>query len=33
MALERPIWSENTDFFGCGVARLNSARVRVYLDK
>jgi len=31
MALGCPIWTEDTDFFGCGVATWTSNRVQVFL--
>jgi len=31
LALGCPIWTEDTDFFGCGVATWTSNRVRVFL--
>jgi predicted nucleic acid-binding protein len=31
LALKRPIWTEDTDFFGCGVATWTSDRVELYL--
>jgi predicted nucleic acid-binding protein len=31
LALRCPIWTEDTDFFGCGVATWTSDRVKVYL--
>jgi predicted nucleic acid-binding protein len=31
IALNCPIWTEDTDFFGCGVATWRSDRVRLYL--
>ena len=31
LALGCPIWTEDTDFFGCGVATWTSNRVQVYL--
>lgn len=31
LALRCPIWTEDTDFFGCGVATWTSDRVRMYL--
>lgn len=31
LALHCPIWTEDTDFFGCGVATWTSNRVQVYL--
>ena len=31
LALQCPIWTEDTDFFGCGVATWTSDRVRLYL--
>jgi predicted nucleic acid-binding protein len=31
LALRCPIWTEDTDFFGCGVATWTSSRVRVFL--
>ena len=31
LALSCPIWTEDTDFFGCGVARWTTDRVELYL--
>jgi predicted nucleic acid-binding protein len=31
LALSCPIWTEDTDFFGCGVATWTSNRVEIYL--
>jgi predicted nucleic acid-binding protein len=31
LALRSPIWTEDTDFFGCGVATWTSDRVEIYL--
>ncbi len=31
LALRRPIWTEDTDFFGCGVATWTTDRVEIYL--
>ncbi len=31
LALRCPIWTEDTDFFGCGVATWTSDRVRMFL--
>ncbi len=31
LALSCPIWTEDTDFFGCGVATWTSNRVQVFL--
>jgi predicted nucleic acid-binding protein len=31
LALRCPIWTEDTDFFGCGVATWTSNRVEIYL--
>jgi predicted nucleic acid-binding protein len=31
LALECPIWTEDTDFFGCGVATWTTDRVELYL--
>jgi predicted nucleic acid-binding protein len=31
LALRCPIWTEDTDFFGCGVATWTSNRVRVFV--
>ena len=31
LALRCPIWTEDTDFFGCGVATWTSNRVRMFL--
>lgn len=33
LALECPIWTEDTDFFGCGVATWTTDRVELYLSK
>ena len=33
LALGCPIWTEDTDFFGCGVATWTSDRVELYLAK
>lgn len=33
LALGRPIWTEDTDFFGCGAATWTSDRVRFFLRK
>lgn len=33
LALECPIWTEDTDFFGCGVATWTTDRVELYLAK
>ncbi|HXB67908.1 MAG TPA: PIN domain-containing protein [Candidatus Acidoferrales bacterium] len=33
LALGCPIWTEDTDFFGCGVATWTSNRVRMFLRK
>jgi predicted nucleic acid-binding protein len=33
LALGCPIWTEDTDFFGCGVATWTSDRVRMFLRK
>jgi predicted nucleic acid-binding protein len=33
LALRCPIWTEDTDFFGCGVATWTSDRVEVYLSE
>jgi predicted nucleic acid-binding protein len=32
LALGCPIWTEDTDFFGCGVATWTSNRVEIFLD-
>jgi predicted nucleic acid-binding protein len=32
LALRCPIWTEDTDFFGCGVATWTTDRVELYLD-
>ena len=32
LALGFPIWTEDTDFFGCGVATWTTDRVELYLD-
>jgi predicted nucleic acid-binding protein len=31
LALRCPIWTEDTDFFGCGVATWTSSRVQIFL--
>jgi len=31
LALECPIWTEDTDFFGCGVATWTTDRIELYL--
>src|SRR5262245_6429533 len=31
LALDCPIWTEDTDFFGCGVATWTSASIRIFL--
>jgi predicted nucleic acid-binding protein len=31
LALDCPIWTEDTDFFGCGVATWTSDRIELYL--
>ena len=31
LALRCPIWTEDTDFFGCGVATWTTDRVELYL--
>ena len=33
LALRCPIWTEDTDFFGCGVATWTSDRVEMYLSE
>jgi predicted nucleic acid-binding protein len=33
LALDSPIWTEDTDFFGCGVATWTTDRVELYLAK
>jgi predicted nucleic acid-binding protein len=33
LALRCPIWTEDTDFFGCGVATWTSDRVELYLSE
>ena len=33
LALGCPIWTEDTDFFGCGVATWTSDRVEMYLEE
>lgn len=33
LALDCAIWTEDTDFFGCGVATWTSDRVELYLEK
>jgi len=32
LALDCPIWTEDTDFFGCGVATWTTDRVQLYLE-
>ena len=32
LALDCPIWTEDTDFFGCGVATWTTDRIELYLD-
>lgn len=32
LALDCPIWTEDTDFFGCGVATWTTDRVELYLE-
>jgi len=31
LAVGCPIWTEDTDFFGCGVATWTSNRIKLYL--
>ena len=31
LAIQCPIWTEDTDFFGCGVATWTSSRVKIFL--
>jgi predicted nucleic acid-binding protein len=31
LALDCPIWTEDTDFFGCGVATWTSSRIEIFL--
>ena len=31
LALDCPIWTEDTDFFGCGVATWTTDRIELYL--
>jgi predicted nucleic acid-binding protein len=33
LALGCPIWTEDTDFFGCGVATWTSASIDIFLDQ
>ena len=33
LALDCPVWTEDTDFFGCGVATWKSDRVELFLAK
>jgi predicted nucleic acid-binding protein len=33
LALECPLWTEDTDFFGCGVATWTSAGIEIFLDQ
>ena len=33
LVLDCPIWTEDTDFFGCGVATWTTDRVELYLAK
>jgi len=33
LALDCPIWTEDTDFFGCGVATWTTDRVELYLSR
>lgn len=33
LALDCPIWTEDTDFFGCGVATWTSDRVEIFMAK
>jgi predicted nucleic acid-binding protein len=33
LALDCPIWTEDKDFFGCGVATWTTDRVELYLKK
>jgi predicted nucleic acid-binding protein len=33
LALDCPIWTKDTDFFGCGVATWTTDRVELYLEK
>lgn len=33
LALDCPIWTEDTDFFGCGVATWTTDRVELFLAK
>jgi predicted nucleic acid-binding protein len=33
LALDCPIWTEDTNFFGCGVATWTTDRVEIYLEK
>jgi predicted nucleic acid-binding protein len=33
LALQCPIWTEDTDFFGCGVATWTTDRIELYLSK
>lgn len=33
LAIGYPIWTEDTDFFGCGVATWTSANIEIFLSK
>lgn len=33
LLLDCPIWTEDNDFFGCGVATWTSDRIRLYLSQ
>ena len=33
LALDCPVWTEDTDFFGCGVATWTTDRVELYLSQ
>jgi predicted nucleic acid-binding protein len=33
LALGCPIWTEDTDFFGCGIATWTSDRVRMFMQQ
>jgi predicted nucleic acid-binding protein len=33
LTLNCPIWTEDTDFFGCGIATWTTDRVEFYLEK
>ena len=33
LALDCPIWTEDADFFGCGVATWTSSRVEIFFER